>query len=38
MADSDVLANYPSPRHFSTKVRVMVDFLVESFHGAPSWE
>jgi DNA-binding transcriptional LysR family regulator len=35
--DIDVLAIYPSRRHLSAKVRVMVDFLVEAFKAAPAW-
>ncbi|WP_029526377.1 LysR family transcriptional regulator [Polaromonas glacialis] len=35
MPDIDVLAIYPTRRHLSTKVRVMVDFLVEAFQAAP---
>ncbi|RKH01688.1 LysR family transcriptional regulator [Corallococcus sp. CA053C] len=38
MPDIDVLALYPSRRHVSAKVRVMVDFLAESFAGVPPWE
>lgn len=38
MVEIDVLAVYPSRRHLSAKVRVMVDFLAEAFHGAPPWE
>jgi len=38
MPDIDVLAVYPSRRHLSAKVRVMVDFLVEVFRPAPPWE
>ncbi len=38
MPDIDVLAVYPSRRHLSAKVRVMVDFLVEAFQPVPSWE
>ncbi|MGH8354328.1 MAG: LysR family transcriptional regulator [Pseudomonas sp.] len=34
----DVLALYPSRRHLSAKVRVMVDFLVEAFSGVPPWD
>jgi DNA-binding transcriptional LysR family regulator len=34
----DILAVYPSRRHLSVKVRAMVDFLVERFHGTPSWD
>lgn len=37
MPDIDVLAIYPSRRHLSAKVRVMVDFLVEAFKAAPAW-
>lgn len=36
--DIDVLALYPSRRHLSTKVRAMVDFLVETFDGVPPWD
>ena len=38
MPDIDVLAVYPSRRHLSAKVRVMVDFLVEAFRLAPPWQ
>lgn len=38
MADIDILAVYPSRRHLSAKVRVMVDFLAEAFRGAPAWD
>ena len=38
MADIDVLAVYPSRRHLSAKVRVMIDFLVEAFQGIPPWD
>jgi DNA-binding transcriptional LysR family regulator len=31
--EMDVLAVYPSRRHLSAKVRVMVDFLAEAFRG-----
>ncbi len=34
----DVLAVYPSRRHLSAKVRVMIDFLVEAFKDTPPWE
>ncbi len=34
----DVLALYPSRRHLSAKVRVMVDFLADAFKGVPPWE
>ncbi|MBW8721922.1 MAG: LysR family transcriptional regulator [Polaromonas sp.] len=37
LPDTDVLAVYPSRRHLSAKVRVMVDFLVEAFRTAPAW-
>jgi DNA-binding transcriptional LysR family regulator len=36
--DIDVLAMYPSRRHLSAKVRVMVDFLADAFKGTPPWE
>ena len=38
LPDIDVLAVYPSRRHLSAKVRVMIDFLSAAFHGAPPWE
>jgi DNA-binding transcriptional LysR family regulator len=38
MSDIDILALYPSRRHLSAKVRVMVDFLVEAFSGELPWE
>jgi DNA-binding transcriptional LysR family regulator len=38
MPDIDVLAVYPSRRHLSAKVRVMIDFLVEAFKDLPPWE
>jgi DNA-binding transcriptional LysR family regulator len=38
MPDIDILALYPSRRHLSAKVRVMIDFLVEAFQGALPWE
>jgi len=34
----DILAIYPSRRHLSAKVRVMVDFLADAFRGTPSWD
>jgi DNA-binding transcriptional LysR family regulator len=38
MPDIDVLAVYPTRRHLSAKVRVMVDFLVASFQTATPWQ
>lgn len=38
LPDIDVLAVYPSRRHLPAKVRVMVDFLADAFHGVPPWE
>lgn len=38
MPDIDVLAVYPSRRHLSAKVRVMVDFLADAFKGTPPWD
>jgi len=38
MTDIDILAVYPSRRHLSAKVRVMVDFLAEAFRGQPAWD
>ncbi|WP_428420814.1 LysR family transcriptional regulator [Methylibium sp.] len=38
MGDIDVLALYPSRRHLSAKVRVMIDFLAEAFAGVPPWD
>ena len=38
MPEIDVLAVYPSRRHLSAKVRVMVDFLAEAFRGTPPWD
>lgn len=37
MPDLDVLAVYPSRRHLSAKVRVMIDFLVQELADAP-WD
>lgn len=34
----DVLAVYPSRRHLSAKVRVMIDFLAQHFQGTPPWD
>jgi hypothetical protein len=33
-----VLAVYPSRRHLSAKVRVMVDFLAGEFKGVAPWD
>jgi len=38
MADIDILAVYPTRRHLSAKVRVMIDFLAEAFAGTPQWD
>ena len=38
ISDTDLLALYPSRRHVSAKVRVMVDFLSEAFKGTPPWD
>jgi DNA-binding transcriptional LysR family regulator len=38
LPDIDVLAVYPSRRHLSAKVRVMIDFLVEAFKDTPPWD
>ncbi len=38
MPDIDVLAVYPSRRHVSAKVRVMIDFLAQAFQGVPPWD
>jgi len=38
MPDIDILAIYASRRHLSAKVRVMLDFLVDAFEGAPPWD
>jgi len=38
MPDIGILALYPSRRHLSAKVRVMIDFLVEAFEGVLPWE
>ncbi|MTV36392.1 LysR family transcriptional regulator [Duganella radicis] len=37
MPDMEVLAVYPSRRHLSAKVRVMIDFLVRELAGTP-WD
>lgn len=38
LPDIDVLAVYPSRRHLSAKVRVMIDFLADAFKETPPWE
>ncbi|MFC3106378.1 LysR family transcriptional regulator [Undibacterium arcticum] len=38
LPDIDVLAVYPSRRHLSAKVRVMVDFLADAFKETPPWD
>jgi DNA-binding transcriptional LysR family regulator len=38
LPDIDVLALYPSRRHLSAKVRVMIDFLVNAFKETPPWD
>lgn len=38
LPDIDVLALYPSRRHLSAKVRVMIDFLAAEFKGVPPWD
>jgi DNA-binding transcriptional LysR family regulator len=38
LPDIDVLAVYPSRRHLSAKVRVMIDFLVDALRDPPPWE
>lgn len=38
LPDIDVLAIYPTRRHLSAKVRVMVDFLADAFKGTPPWD
>ncbi len=38
MPDIDIQAIYASRRHLSAKVRLMVDFLAESFDGTPAWD
>jgi DNA-binding transcriptional LysR family regulator len=38
LPDIDVLAVYPSRRHLSAKVRVMIDFLGAEFGETPPWD
>lgn len=38
MPDIDVLAVFPSRRHLSARVRVLIDFLAEAFAGVPPWD
>lgn len=38
LPDIDILAMYPSRRHLSAKVRVMIDFLASAFSGVPPWD
>ena len=38
MQDIDIQAVYPSRRHLSAKVRVMIDFLVDQFKDTPPWD
>lgn len=38
LRDIDVLAIYPSRRHLSAKVRVMIDFLAMQFQDIPPWD
>src|SRR5579859_8100943 len=38
LPDIDISAIYPSRRHLGAKVRVMIDFLAESFKGTPPWD
>ncbi|NYE60087.1 DNA-binding transcriptional LysR family regulator [Duganella sp. 1224] len=38
LPEMDVLAVYPSRRHLSAKVRVMIDFLVQELSGTPPWD
>jgi DNA-binding transcriptional LysR family regulator len=38
LPDIDVLAVYPSRRHLSAKVRVMIDFLASEFQDTPPWD
>lgn len=38
LPDIDILALYPSRRHLSARVRVMIDFLVDAFSGIAPWD
>ncbi len=38
LPDIDILALYPSRRHLSASVRVMIDYLVDAFGGVPPWD
>src|SRR5450830_1525602 len=38
LPDIDILAVYPSRRHLSAKVRVMIDFLAAQFGGTAPWD
>jgi DNA-binding transcriptional LysR family regulator len=38
LPDIDILAAYPSRRHLSAKVRMMVDYLAGAFAGVPAWD
>jgi DNA-binding transcriptional LysR family regulator len=38
LPEIDILAMYPSRRHLSARVRVMIDFLVDAFGGTPPWD
>ncbi|MBW0447441.1 LysR family transcriptional regulator [bacterium M00.F.Ca.ET.228.01.1.1] len=38
LPEIDILALYPSRRHVSARVRVMIDFLVDAFAGVPPWD
>jgi len=38
LPEIDILALYPSRRHVSARVRVMIDFLVDAFSGVPPWD
>jgi DNA-binding transcriptional LysR family regulator len=38
LPEIDILAMYPSRRHLSARVRVMIDYLVDAFGGVPPWD